>query len=301
LIWIIRISGFIMKFLKHIATAFYKSCYDVTWLASNREKLGSALAYFFIFFFLVVVIGGYLFVRDLPSQALVYWNEVTENAPDVAVSVQDGTLSISGLEQPYRQIFESTEGDAMLLYVDTVTTSSVSIEDARGDVVDEIPTLVLTSKLIKVYDQDLKNVQTEYIKNVPSFSVTRQQVSDKLTTFFQGAMPWILLAIALVITGFLGMWKLFFLGIMSWLVYVVARADKKPITYWQVFTIGVYALTVPTIVQLIMLLMVFPVPYVYSIILLGFMFGALFYGMKKMPQQPPMSDIQLPKSPQEKK
>ncbi len=289
-----------MKFFKHIVTAFYKSMYSMTWLAEHRVSFGRALGYFFIFFFGIVLIGGYGVAREFPSKALTYWDEVSGSAPEFTVSVQQETLSINGLEQPYRHVFDSGDGETFLVYVDTVTTSSVSIEDARGDVSDKISTVILTSKLVKIYDQNLKNVQTENFKNVPSFSLTKEQLSEKIATFFQKTMPWLLVLMALFVTFFLGMWKLLYIGFVAWLVYVVARADHKPVTYWQVFTIGVYALTVPTLVQLLMFMTAVPAPYVYSIVLLGYMFGAIFYGIKKS-QQPPMLDLPPPESPQKKK
>ncbi|PIR75046.1 MAG: hypothetical protein CO030_01850 [Candidatus Magasanikbacteria bacterium CG_4_9_14_0_2_um_filter_42_11] len=271
-----------MNFLKHIATAFYKSFYDVKWMAEQRMNMWRAIAYFFVLFFITVLISGFWLTRGFSSKALTLWDELTDNTPDFTMSVQDETFRITDLDQPYRKVLDGNDGDG-LLYIDTVTTSSVRIEDVRGEGQDDMPAIVITSKLVKIYDAGDEPVQTEYIKNVPSFTLTKQQVSDKIATFFQGTMIWLFALVGIFVAVFLGLGKLFYLGIVAWLVFVVARADRKPVTYWQVFTIGVHALTVPTLLQLGMIFLGYPIPYVYSAVLLGFMFGAIFYGMKKTP------------------
>ncbi|PIR76457.1 MAG: hypothetical protein COU32_02100 [Candidatus Magasanikbacteria bacterium CG10_big_fil_rev_8_21_14_0_10_42_10] len=271
-----------MKFFKHIVTAGYKSTYDFVWMAEQRTRLGRALVYFFLLFFFVVLAVGYSFARELPSLALRYWSDVTSSAPELVVSVQNGTLSVDGLEQPYRHIFDSEDnGDSMLVYVDTVSTSSVSIDEARGDVTESIPTLVVTSKLIKVYDEHLDVVQTEYIEHFPAFSLTKDQVGERIRSLSDAIIPWFLLLGVFVVTFVLGAWKLSYLAILAWLVYVVARADKKPFTYWQIVTIGLYAITVPTLIQGISILIGQQIPFLYSVLLLFFLFGAVYKGMGK--------------------
>jgi len=252
-------------------------------MAEQRMKMWRAIAYFFVLFLVTVLISGFWLTRGFSSKALTLWDELTDNAPDFTMSVQDETFRVTDLEQPYQKVLDGNDGDAMLLYVDTVTTSSVSIEEIRANVAEDMPAIVITSKLVKIYDAGDEPVQTEYIKNVPSFSLTKQQVSDNIATFFQGTMIWLFGLVGIFVAGFLGLGKLFYLGIVAWLVYVVARADRRPVTYWQVFTIGVYALTVPTLLQLGMIFLGYPIPYVYSVVLLAGMFGAIFYGMKKTP------------------
>ena len=251
-------------------------------MAEQRTRLGRALVYFFLLFFFVVLAVGYSFARELPSLALRYWSDVTSSAPELVVSVQNGTLSVDGLEQPYRHIFDSEDnGDSMLVYVDTVSTSSVSIDEARGDVTESIPTLVVTSKLIKVYDEHLDVVQTEYIEHFPAFSLTKDQVGERIRSLSDAIIPWFLLLGVFVVTFVLGAWKLSYLAILAWLVYVVARADKKPFTYWQIVTIGLYAITVPTLIQGISILIGQQIPFLYSVLLLFFLFGAVYKGMGK--------------------
>jgi hypothetical protein len=286
-----------MNIFKHIFTALYKSTHDFKWIAAQRYKMVRAFVYFFVLFFVVVLIRGGLFVQKVPNQIASHWGEVESTLPDFSIEVADGELAISEIEQPYRHIFEGDDGESLLLYIDTLTTSSVGTEEALGEN-EDMYAVILTSKKVKFYDHELGRTETEDVGQFPAFSFTKDQIKTEIEKWTEGAVPTLFVVGVFLVTLFMGLGKLFYLLILSWLVYVVARADKKPWKFGQVYTVGLYALTIPILFQWILqAVLSITIPYVYSILAFAMMFGVIYKGGAKDDKESPGEQPEVPEPP----
>ncbi len=273
-----------MNFFKHIATAFYKSLYDIHWIAQQRGYLARALAYFFVFLFVTLCILLGILGRTASPRLSEVWDDIRADAPDATLTISEGTLSVTGLDQPYRHEFAFENGVTGVLYVDTVTTSSVALNDILGEA-DHVPVVLVTSKKIKMYDASGAEPFVENMSSFPNTTLRTEEVTSVIDGITAGrAVVGILLLLSLIVTVFVFGTKLVSLLVVAWLVYVVVRADKKAWTYRQIYTAGLYALTIPILVDAIsMLVLGAPLPFVHTILLFVILFGIIYKGETKAP------------------
>jgi len=284
-----------MNIFRHIFIAAYKSVHDLKWMASQRQYRGRAFAYFFVLLCVVVGVRGWFFVHDVPSIMSEQWNRIESQIPDFRVEKNDEGLSVTGIDQPYIHTFEE-DGDRVLVYVDTVTTSSIRIEDVIGTSTDTYA-IVVTSKKIKFFDKDTEQTQTEDVSQLPQMSFTKADVGNEIRTLDDTFPTWIFIFGVVCVTLFWGIGKMAHLLLLSWLVYAVARADKKPWTLWQIFVVSLYASTIPIVLQQGMtLLFGYPIPYIYSIVAVAILFAIIYKGSAGiLPEKPGVSpDVSEP-------
>jgi len=282
---------------KHIITAFYKSFYDFKWITLQRGKMAYAFFYFFVLFFVVVGVRGWFFIQDIPTNIVAHWDMVETNLPeDFFVEKNDDGLSVIGVDQPYIQEFKE-DNDTVLVYVDTVSTSSISIEEVLGTSTDRYVVLV-TSKKLKFFDPHAKKTESEDVAQLPNFSFTKQQVGNEIAKLTERFLPGIFIVGVFFVTVFFGVGKLGYLVILSWLVYTVARADKKLWKFGQVFTIGLYALTIPILFQWgVQTFLPFSIPYIYTLLVGVMMFGVIYKGGAQEKSDTPGGQPPLPEPP----
>lgn len=273
-----------MNLIKHIATAFYKSLYDFKWIALQRQSFIRAFAFFFVFFFAVVGVRGWFFMEDAPAAISGHWETVQAELPEFSIEKTDDGLSFVGLDQPFVKEFEE-DGEQVTVYIDTVSTSSVSIEDVLGEDADRYGVIV-TSKKLKFFDPTTGRTEVENISQLPNFSFTKAQVGEEIAKWTDKLFPGLFVAGVFFFTIFLGVGKLIYLLILSWLAYVVARSDKKQWTFGQIYTIGLYAIAPAILFQFVVTFFNTQIPYVYSLLALGMMYMVVYKGIEEK-QQPP--------------
>ncbi len=266
-----------MNIFKHIITALYKSLYDFKWIAAQRHSLLRAFIYFFVFFFVVIGVRGWFFVQDAPSAVIGYWETFETEIPDFSVEKTDDGLSFVGLDQPFVKEFEE-DGKSVLVYIDTVSTSSISVEDVLGDE-EEMYAVVVTSQKMKFYDYESGHTDIENVRQLPNFAFSKAQMGEEITKWADRIFPGIFFAGVFFLTLLLGAGKLLYLLALSWLVYVIARADKKTWKFGQVYTIGLYAITIAVLVQWGITFFYTEVPYIYSILALVMMYLVVYKGL----------------------
>ncbi len=77
------------------------------------------------------------------------------------------------MEQPYKYTFEE-DGESVLVYIDTVSTSSISVDDVIGED-EEMYAVIVTSKKVKFYDYESGHTDVEDINQLPDFRRLRRR------------------------------------------------------------------------------------------------------------------------------
>lgn len=248
--------------------------------------------YFFVVFFFVVGVRGWFFVKEVPQAITEYWETIEADIPEFSVEKTSEGLLFSNIEQPYIYTFEE-DGESVLVYIDTVSTSSVQVDDVLGEDTERY-TVIMTSQKLKLYDYKSGRTEIENIRQLPDFSFTKSEIGDELKTFAVNIFPGVFFVGVVFLTVVLGIGKLIHLLILSWLVYVLARADKKPWKWKHVYTIGLYAITIATILQWLLTFFYTSIPYVYSIFSLFIMYMVVYRGLgdkkNNSPDQPSISE-----------
>ncbi len=281
-----------MNIFKHIITAFYKSFYDYTWVAAQRHSLMRAVVYFFVFFFVVVGARGWFFMKSAPAAIGEHWQTFETTLPDFSIEKTDEGFTVLGIEQPYTQELEE-DGETVIVYVDTVSTSSISMEDVLGEY-DNTYAVLITSKKIKFFDPETGRTEVEDIGRLPNFSFTKAQIGEEITQWTDSLFPGLYLLGVFLFTLFLGAGKLIYALLLSWFIYVMARSDKKAWKYGEVFTISLYALTLPILIEWAISVFYTGIPFLYSILILGIMYAIVY----KSDSDTPVGKIDTPKVPE---
>jgi len=94
-------------------------------------------------------------------------------------------------------------------------------------------------------------------------------------------LPLLIPALIFFVFIFWSIGKLIYLLIISFIVWIVGMFGKREWGFAEVYTMGLYAITLPTLISVLLVSIVWPVPFLYTILLLIFMIGALFVGMDK--------------------
>ncbi|MEK7625536.1 MAG: DUF1189 family protein, partial [Patescibacteria group bacterium] len=134
--------------MKYFFTAFYKSCYDPTWLKAARKFPGKAWSYFCLLVFVLALAATIPVWREASSLLGEFQTEFSAQSPDFQVNLKNGKLTIEKLDQPF--VYRSEE---LVVIVDTDTTSSVAAE--RFVTSTDISTLLITSDR-----GELRNINT---------------------------------------------------------------------------------------------------------------------------------------------
>ena len=276
-----------MNIFKFLITALHRSVYDPVWVAKQRGSLGRAIVYAILFLFIVVSVRGILLFKDAPKEITSIWEHMSATVPDFSATLEDGSLLVEGIEQPYTFVIDEEGEDEVLLYINTIATSSIAIEDVMTVAKDESShVFLITSKKLKIFDADTGETNIEDLSQFPNFATTKDEIGEYVISFAQTYLPWIIAIGAIVVTLFVSIGKALFLLLMSWLVYIIARADKKQWKMKEIYTVGLLVLTVPVLVQWFILpILSVPIPFVYSFLLAGYMFWVVYKGKKSKQTQ----------------
>ena len=107
---------------------------------------------------------------------------------------------------------------------------------------------------------------------MPDETITRQDVVDTAEKILR---PWlfIIMSFVLFIGLFIGLFvsKLYTIVVAVLVASVFARFTNREITLKELFTIGLYAITLPTLISTLFLIIRVNIPYVQFLALLAFM------------------------------
>lgn len=229
-----------------ILHSFYHSLFDIAWLREQRGHLGRAVGYSIIFLVLIytlrlIPISFFLVPKVLETAE----TEFIKNTPDFTATWKDAKLSVAGLPQPYT-VEKSFDGQTIRFVVDTVSTSSPSIESLIKDK-DRDGVLLITRDNFSFYNPEDKKINTESFVGMTDETVTKAGATSAITKF-RSYGSWISMGLLTIGIIFLLVGKLIGLLVLGLLVYLVVRIRQFGWTYKEIFTTGLYATTLPTLI-----------------------------------------------------
>ena len=258
--------------MKYYFTAFYKSFYDSVWLKAVRGFPGKAWSYFCLFVFVVALVA----LVPIAFQLRPLVNELSQNfsssAPDFEANLKAGKLSVRKLAQPF--VYRSSE-NGLVLFVDTVSTSSVALDQyVTSTYADSI---LVTSDRIEFRDVSTGESRIQSWKDFPDYSFSKSSIILAINRFVEpGNLA------AAIVAIFIGLYvgffvsKLYTILLVTLLVSVTAKLFGRAIKFVELFTIGLYAITMPSIISLVLALTGVEFSYVQFVALLAFMLAIVF-------------------------
>jgi hypothetical protein len=231
-------------------TSLYKSLYDVSWLKANKANRGGGWKYFFGFVALVmlVVLAGmavslFRVVPEIRSRA-------ADSIPEFEATFKEGELSVTGLKQPYTYRGEDEDSNKFVVMVDTVSTSTPDLDSILED--DESGLLV-TKEKVEFFDANQNNGRTQFFDEMPDTSFNRARILGWIQKFLSPVFIILLLGI-IGLFVFIGLiiGKLFLIVIVSLIALIVARIAKRQWQWNELFTVGLFAITLPSLVSLVL-------------------------------------------------
>ena len=146
------------------------------------------------------------------------------------------------------------------------------------------------------YEASQSQTRIQEWRDVPNGTFTRTDliaIVGKVT----GVMGYLIAPfIMLFMFVFWGIAKLIYLAIVSLLVKIIALIGKRTWSYGEIFTVGLFALTLPTLLKLLLHWVYLPIAGAYTLILGGYMIAAVFLDGKNTPAPTPPATTPSPPS-----
>ena len=236
-------------------------------MKQHKSFRGAAFRYFLLFIFLIIVVGLIPVAIVLPGLAKDA-QEGVERLPDFTAQLKNGTLQISGLPQPY----VSHEKDSVLV-IDTVTTSSVSLSAYFTTTTES--GILITRDRLEVLDRD-GSEQIQPFWSLPDYGVDKSEVTT-LINRFTGPVTIIVIMLLIAVLFYLVIFitKLWSLVVVAGLVWVVAKIINKSWKFSELVTVGLFAMTLPTIISLLLATLGVQLPFINFLALLAFMMAVV--------------------------
>lgn len=256
--------------------AFLNSLYNFNWLKSNRKNTGQAGTYFVFFVLLISAVYSGYFIWKIPKVVAEIRTAVVGEVPDFKLEARDGFLSVTGVEQPYIKQIEDDDGEEFKFIIYTDTEEDLNINDYIDP--DKESGVLLARDYVVTHQHERNKTEIQRFKDIPNFSFTKGELM-KWFDKFSGGLPlflFFLLLLALFVVFVIS--KLIYISLISLFVWIAAEFGKKEWKFSEIFTVGLYAVTLPTLINLILMLVGKPIPFVYALVLTGLILGAVFYG-----------------------
>ena len=266
--------------MKFYLQAFLKSFYDLEWLRGQKKNGKQSATYVVLLILLLSVVFSIFAMFQLNRLGDQFKNKIMTQIPDVELQVEGGLLTVSGVEQPYTYLFEDDTDESFLLYVDTVTTSSLSIEDL--DIEEGQSVMLVTQTDFSVFEVDQGRTQKNSFSELPDTSLTKAEIE----AWYEGVLnrKFTIFTIILVATFLLlGIGKMIYLLLLALIVNLIQKIAKKEYGFGELFTMGLFAITGPSIVVMALRMFGYGVPYLYTLLVLAYLLTAVFYNKKSEP------------------
>ncbi|MBP9732356.1 MAG: DUF1189 family protein [Candidatus Magasanikbacteria bacterium] len=269
--------------MKYFLDVLYKSFTNPVWFSAQAKQVKKS-TWFFVLTVLVLAFGATYFVtfRALPTAVGAVKNVVEKEVPDFHATVTDHQLSVTGMEQPYVRKFETEEEGSLVLIVDTVSTSTLSVEQF---VTSSEKAILITKDHMLSNTTEIFGSTKEDFSDVPNMSFSRADAIQTLENLVGSWRPMIMVIILAIVFLIWGLGLLAYLLICSSLVYLVyTRTTKQPVgeryTWKEVFTLSIFAFALPKIVMTALSFgLLVSIPYVVTLAMVIAVFRAL--GVKK--------------------
>lgn len=238
--------------MKYFFEALYKSFTNPVWF-SKQSKQTKKSAWFFVLTVLVLAFGATYFAtfRAMPSAVGAVKNVIEKEVPDFHATVTDHKLSVTGVEQPYIRRFETEEDGILVVIVDTMSTSTLTVEQF---VTSSDKAILITKDQILSNTTDIFGSTKEDFSDVPNVSFSRADAMNTLNNLVGTWRPMIVVVVLAIVFLVWGLGLLAYLLICASLIYLVyTRTTKHPVgeryTWKEVFTLSIFAFALPKIVM----------------------------------------------------
>jgi hypothetical protein len=256
----------------------YRSCTDLAWLRAQRKNENKAWAYFFSFMLFIILIQMLALLVTVPRSARQMWHRVQGNIPHFSAMVEEGRLSIDGLEQPF--IFESEEnGERFRMVIDTQSDVGISEEEVFDNTLDT--GILITEGHMAFYDAESGHMQTQAFPQDAHWQFDRDDFVTFGDRFVGNILPFLIPLAIFFVFLFWSAAKLIYLLFVSLLVWLAGMFGNRSWEFTEVYIVGLYAITLPTLVNLLLAWLAVPFPFLYTIILFALLLAVLFGEEKK--------------------
>jgi len=267
-----------MNFLKNFFTSVAKSVKDPRWIREQKGEGGKPWMYY-VFFMLVttavLTISSMLWI--VPRETNQLWEIFRAEVPDFQATMSSSTLNISNIDQPYAKVITDNNGETLGVYIDTMSTGSLSITEAFDGQVDAA--LFVFSDHLEAYERGIRVHDPVLYSEmeIEDFESNREELIQNIDEILGNVLPF-LIPIAAIFFWIVWMiaklvWTLF----LSFVVWVITKIASRPEwTFKNVINIALYSLTAPTLLFVLLVWMDVRAPFVYSLVLLGYMLFVIF-------------------------
>lgn len=265
--------------MKYFFELLYKSFTNPIWFAA-QSKQSKKSTWFFVLTVFMLALGAAFFVtfRAIPGMVAGVQGMVEKEVPDFHATVTDHVLSVTGIEQPYVRTFETEEEGTLVVVVDTVSTSTLTVEQF---VSSSDKGILVTKDHILSNTADIFGSTKEDFSDVPNVSFSRADAINTLQNLVGAWRPMLVVVILAIVFLVWGLGLLAYLLICSSLMYLVyTRTTKQPVseryTWKEVFTLSVFAFALPKLAMTALSLgFFFSVPYIVTLAMVVAVFRAL--------------------------
>jgi len=120
--------------------------------------------------------------------------------------------------------------------------------------------------------------KTQSLTTFPNMEFSKSALSQKIKKLQEPTrVIGITLLTILLYFVFLCIGKLAYIALMSIPIYIATQVMKKKWKYSHIFTVGLFAITIPTIIQHVLIAINFPIPFIYTIAFLAYILFPIFY------------------------
>jgi len=239
-----------MKFFQSLVN----SLYNISWLQSQKHKPKKPWGYFFLLLSLIALVHIIIGFTIGSKKIVATWEDISQqinsqNSEEINFGEIFATFS-SAIKEAKENGVVITTDDGQTVKVDAEMIKS-SLGD-KGDVV---------AKQLDVLGSSAENMKAGIMA-------------------MGGLLLFMVIFLMLVALGFLVGGKLLYLLLLSWIFSKVSNGGKEKWSVNDFFGVGLYAITLPTILNwLILPWLGVAVPYLYTLIMI-ILFGCVLYWKK---------------------
>lgn len=237
--------------MKYYLHALYKSFTEPAWLAQQYRQTGKASK----FFVLTVLVLSLLFAFrvtyiEIATVVPAFQDTIVNDVPDFNATVSNGVVTITELPQPYVQYVEH-EGESMVFVVDTVSTSTPTLESFFTTSTQS--GFLLTSQSIFSKTTSSSAIMEESLGRLPNTTFSKTQVIELLDTINGKFKPGIFALLTAFTFMVWGIGLLIFVLIFTSFAYLlyssVTKVEKQSRYSWKdVLTFSLCTFALPKLV-----------------------------------------------------
>lgn len=266
-----------MKTMLFYLTALYKSFTDIAWIRSQKNNFARASVFAAGLFLVLSLIESAVVTQASLSGIRQTMTDLRVKAPDLRIEINNGALSVSGVEQPFVYTL-ADETDSVLLYIDS-TVSSTAVTPASLEQAKDKNVMIVTSDAIQFADAERVNTSKTEISSIPASAIPTGDTMQRIIDMTQSPRIWIMVfaVLALVLFIFNSIAVLLYLVFVAGIVYIAARWQKRAWTFTQLYTVALFVLPLPLLLGDILPIFGFRTAMVDVAILFALLFAVVFW------------------------